>query len=375
MDIIFDNFLQYKAYAGGTVVVKYWALVNNSAIIGNPGNPNEVNLTYSRNPNVEGTPDTDEPNNPTKDTTAVTGTTPWKRVRTYITELELLKKDADTQKPLTGAKFKITGTRYIPAITTESVYETDANGTWYLLTDGTYTDVAPTIDTYEYDPNDSSIVTKVITGNYSSYAGYDGTTVYGYETVTALSYAGDYADAAEAAAALANAIKPTHKRTIKVTLSYKTELVDTEIEVDADGRLLLGGLGAGDYILEETVAPAGYNLLAKKIELQIRFATNNDGENDPNADKFTAQWRFEGDAAWTPLNAQTKAITVEYNQVGQEIDDNYFQLKVDNKKGATVPETGGIGTTLFYVFGGIFVIAAGVLMIVRRRLSAVKVTE
>ena len=373
MDIIFDNFLQYKNYAGGTVVVKYWALVNTSAIIGNPGNPNEVDLTYSRNPNVAGNPDDEEPNNPTKDPTAVTGTTPKSIVRTYITELELIKKDADTNQPLTGAKFKVTGTRYVPAVTTAEVYELDAAGTWYLLADGTYTETAPTVDSYEYN-TETGEVTRIITGTYPSYADYDGTTVYGYETV-GTTYAGGFADLQEATDALANDIKPAYKKTTKVTVSYRTELVDVELEVDSEGRLLLGGLGAGDYVLEETVAPAGYNLLGKKIELQIRFNTNDNGTNEPANDYFTARWRFEGDTSWTDLTAQNKAINVSYNTDEQTIDDNYFQIKVDNKKGATVPETGGIGTVIFYVLGSILLIGAGIFLLLRRRMAAGEVKE
>ena len=366
MDIIFDNFIQYKEYAGGKVVVTYWAQVNNKAIIGNPGNPNEVDLTYSRNPNIEGTPDPENPNNPTKDPTAITGTTPKSIVRTYVTEIELIKQDADTKKPLTGAKFKVTGTRYIPAITTSEVYEEVATGaTWYLLADGTYTDVAPTIDTYEYDG--TGAVTRVITGTYPSYVGYDGTTVYGYETVAALSYTGAFADAAAAQAALEAEIKPGFKKTTKVDIEYRTENVDVEIEVDSEGRMLLGGLGAGDYTLEEIQAPAGYNLLDKKIKLEIRFNTNDNGTNEPAADYFTARWQFEGDTTWTDLTAQTKAINVAYDNAEQEIDDNYFQMKIDNKKGATLPETGGIGTTIFYILGVAMLIGAGLFLVIRRR--------
>lgn len=373
MDIIFDNFLQYKGYAGGTVVVKYWALVNNKAIIGNPGNPNEVDLTYSRNPNVQGNPDTDEPNNPKKDNTAVTGTTPKSIVRTYITELELLKKDADTGLPLTGAKFKVTGTRLIPVVTTSEVYVEDAAGTWYLLKDGTYTQTRPTIDTYDYDGDGN--VTVVHEGTYKSYAGWNGTTIYGYKNVPALSYTGGFADEAAAQAALANDIKPGFKKTTTVDIEYRTEPVAVEIEVDSEGRLLLGGLGAGDYVLEEIQAPAGYNMLGKKIELQIRFTTNDDGDNTPAADFFTAQWRFQGDATWTTLTAKTDPITVSYDAAEQTIDDNYFQLTVDNKKGAIVPETGGIGTTIFYVLGSVLLIGAGIFLIVRKRMAASKEAE
>ena len=44
--------------------------------------------------------------------------------------------------------------------------------------------------------------------------------------------------------------------------------------------------------------------------------------------------------------------------------------KVLNQKGATLPSTGGMGTTLFYVFGAILVLGGGVVLISRRRMEA-----
>ncbi|MBQ7437567.1 MAG: LPXTG cell wall anchor domain-containing protein [Oscillospiraceae bacterium] len=43
--------------------------------------------------------------------------------------------------------------------------------------------------------------------------------------------------------------------------------------------------------------------------------------------------------------------------------------KVENNKGTTLPSTGGIGTTIFYVVGSILVVAAGVLLITKKRMS------
>ncbi|MGN1140331.1 MAG: LPXTG cell wall anchor domain-containing protein, partial [Oliverpabstia sp.] len=40
--------------------------------------------------------------------------------------------------------------------------------------------------------------------------------------------------------------------------------------------------------------------------------------------------------------------------------------------GSTLPETGGMGTTIFYVIGAILVIGAGVVLITRKRMSASK---
>ena len=45
-------------------------------------------------------------------------------------------------------------------------------------------------------------------------------------------------------------------------------------------------------------------------------------------------------------------------------------VTVANSKGAELPETGGMGTKLFYLVGGVLVIAAAVLLITRRRMSS-----
>ena len=40
--------------------------------------------------------------------------------------------------------------------------------------------------------------------------------------------------------------------------------------------------------------------------------------------------------------------------------------------GAELPSTGGIGTTIFYVLGGILVVGAGILLVVKKRMSSEK---
>ena len=44
-------------------------------------------------------------------------------------------------------------------------------------------------------------------------------------------------------------------------------------------------------------------------------------------------------------------------------------MKILNNAGAELPSTGGIGTTIFYVLGGVLVVCAGVLLITKRRMN------
>ena len=105
-----------------------------------------------------------------------------------------------------------------------------------------------------------------------------------------------------------------------------------EITTDATGKFTIAGLDADTYYLTETAAPAGYNKLAGPVTVVI-------GENGV-------------------VNGTTEAP--------QGVDE----VKVLNQTGTELPSTGGIGTTIFYVVGGVLVVGAVALLIVRRRRNA-----
>ena len=43
--------------------------------------------------------------------------------------------------------------------------------------------------------------------------------------------------------------------------------------------------------------------------------------------------------------------------------------KIKNNQGTTLPGTGGIGTTIFYVIGGGLMVAAAILLITKKRME------
>lgn len=96
----------------------------------------------------------------------------------------------------------------------------------------------------------------------------------------------------------------------------------------AAGKVVIKGLDADTYTLTETKAPAGYNLLDEAIDVTVSEAT--------------------------------VGTTIEYEAVDQ---------KVVNKTGGLLPETGGIGTTIFYVVGLVLVLGAAVLLITKKRMT------
>lgn len=114
----------------------------------------------------------------------------------------------------------------------------------------------------------------------------------------------------------------------------KSSTDTTNIEVDKieAGTPKIIGLANGTYYLKETKAPTGYNCLNEMIEVVINSTNNNATIAD---NKYTSGG-----------------------------------IEVVNKSGSALPSTGGIGTTIFYVIGGILMAAAVVLLITKKKMSA-----
>ena len=130
---------------------------------------------------------------------------------------------------------------------------------------------------------------------------------------------------------------------------------------DENGLFNIAGLDDGTYFLREIQAPNGYNLLEEDVQLDIAATTVNGQE-------------WDGDPA-TALEGLNMTITVEGaeeepTQVGGDPADGTVGVTVKNNQGATLPETGGMGTTLFYIIGGLLVVGAGILLVVRIRMKA-----
>lgn len=101
-----------------------------------------------------------------------------------------------------------------------------------------------------------------------------------------------------------------------------------ETTTDNSCKIEFTGLNDGKYTLIETKAPDGYN------------------------------------------TAENKPITIEN---GKYDESNLNQsVNVENFQGAQLPSTGGMGTTIFYVVGGIMVLGAAVLMVTKRRVNSAK---
>lgn len=118
----------------------------------------------------------------------------------------------------------------------------------------------------------------------------------------------------------------------------------TTIISDASGNIVVKGLGAGTYELIETVAPDGYNKLEAPIILKI------EPEYDAtNPKELSRLLESETDAAY--------GLLADYQ--GIETD-------VENATGSELPATGGMGTTILYVIGGLLIVTAVTALVVKR---------
>ena len=106
------------------------------------------------------------------------------------------------------------------------------------------------------------------------------------------------------------------------------------LTTDTNGKIQIDGLDADTYYLREVKAPNGYNKLSSDILATVIGATT-------NADGSTSSY--------------TTVVA-----------------KINNQSGTELPSTGGMGTTVFYVVGGILVVGAIVLLVARKRMAAGK---
>jgi len=132
----------------------------------------------------------------------------------------------------------------------------------------------------------------------------------------------------------------------------------TEMEVDANGMLYIVGLKKDLKLTgTETVAPAGYNLLTSTFELTPQVLTK-------EVYKASGTRYYDADGN---LLAETKTSEISKPVEKNLSELNAGALSVVNHKGTELPSTGGIGTTIFYIVGGILLVGAAVILVARRK--------
>lgn len=120
-----------------------------------------------------------------------------------------------------------------------------------------------------------------------------------------------------------------------------------------DGLIIIKGVEGVKYTLTETIAPTGYNLLTAPVEV----TPVKTGETTTTVTKYIDE---NGDVVDTETDVEVK---VDNSDVAATV------MVVVNFTGAQLPSTGGIGTTIFYIVGGILVVGAVILLVTRKRVS------
>ena len=124
------------------------------------------------------------------------------------------------------------------------------------------------------------------------------------------------------------------------------------LNVDAEGKLVSEtrtdfewkGIDDGEYMIKEIITPAGYNSIEP-----IKFTVTADHQieaDDPKLTELTGGDKFTG-----------------------SVDHSTLTIEIQNRMGSTLPGTGGIGTTIFYVVGGGLMVAAAILLITKKRME------
>ncbi len=111
----------------------------------------------------------------------------------------------------------------------------------------------------------------------------------------------------------------------------------TIVKTDKNGVASFKGLVPGTYYLQEIKAPDGYNTLDKPVKVEITATYDENGNITTNA---------------------------------TQNEQKHYQVTstITNNKGTVLPSTGGIGTTIFYVVGGLLMVGAAILLITKKRM-------
>ncbi|MDE5861101.1 MAG: isopeptide-forming domain-containing fimbrial protein [Ruminococcus sp.] len=134
---------------------------------------------------------------------------------------------------------------------------------------------------------------------------------------------------------------------------------------DAKTSFEFKGLDDGDYVLIETTVPDGYNPV-DPIEFTITAEeTQTDGAEALASLKSDKETEFKTGKVYQLTGEEGKQDYVNTNGA----DNGSLTATIENLKGATLPSTGGIGTTLFYLGGGAMVAVAGVFLITKKRMG------
>lgn len=133
------------------------------------------------------------------------------------------------------------------------------------------------------------------------------------------------------------------------------EGLTNQIATPKNGVIVVKGVKAGSYVIEEVTAPDGYNQLTAPVTVTAVKT----GETSTHTTVY-----LDKDGKFVDASAKEKTeVKVDIDTIAATA------LVVVNKAGTELPSTGGMGTTIFYVLGSVLVLGAVVLLVTKKRMS------
>lgn len=130
------------------------------------------------------------------------------------------------------------------------------------------------------------------------------------------------------------------------------------IKTDAQGLASVPGLENGKYYLVETKTVAGYNLLQAPVEVELNISYKT---------TWTESNTYDNNGNLIKHDVDVKNETFN----GKAVEGKGFVTKtIVNRKGFLLPQTGGIGTLMFVIIGGVLM-AGGICLIVPNKKRAI----
>lgn len=161
-------------------------------------------------------------------------------------------------------------------------------------------------------------------------------------------------DAGTAGVATADEVK---KAGLDSSKAWK-KINETSLKTNTEGKVSQSGLKNGEYYLVETKTNAEYNLLKAPVKVTLNIAYTTTTKAEYNIDETGKRTLVKHEVEKT-----------EFKNAGVASDGIQIQTVI-NKKGFTLPLTGGMGTVLFSVIGLALVLAGVVVITASRKKTA-----
>lgn len=173
---------------------------------------------------------------------------------------------------------------------------------------------------------------------------------------------------------------------------YTNAVFDGYITTDDNGLMEINGLDVGTYWLIELSAPEGYikDQVAHRIDIAADINGDAAGEQGQAITEYYTVGT-DGSVTWSTTQSEgsipyTYYVPVlnSYTVTIDEVNTSTYTMTLDgpaisivdpvikgtdlvNTQGVELPSTGGIGTTIFYVLGGLLFVGAAVILVARRK--------